>query len=288
MRHVRMLGLCLVAAFAVSAMAAVPAMAKKATTGFQKLEHCPYTDSEIAICTADISGPGSEFKAGNIKVQLETPIVLQGGLRTVEEGPHAGESQFLAPVGVEALAPVKQKAPSLEEVVNPAELSAKELKRYERDVAAGRTKGFVAIELAGSVEQVYLDTSNLLEENGPTLTLPVKVRLINPFVGNDCYVGSDADPIEITLTTGQSGALRGNAGTITTIEEGDILLVEENSLVNGTYSSPGVEGCGVADGADAAIDSKIGLPAGEGQNTTTIKGSIFLAGAEEVAEHFGA
>ena len=224
-----MLGLCLVAAFAVSAMAAVPAMAKKATTGFQKLEHCPYTDSEIAICTADISGPGSEFKAGNIKVQLETPIVLQGGLRTVEEGPHAGESQFLAPVGVEALAPVKQKAPSLEEVVNPAELSAKELKRYERDVAAGRTKGFVAIELAGSVEQNQLGYQNLLEPR-PNVTLPVKVRLINPFVGNDCYVVSDADPIDTTLTTGHS-APAGSAGTITTIEEGDILSVEELLLV---------------------------------------------------------
>lgn len=267
----------------------LPAQAENLEKVFKKFQYCPHTNPIVTACTVGISSGTSEFKAGNIKVQLTKPITIQGGLHEVEEGPHAGEFQFTAAEGAESLTPTKQPGPAIEEVVEPSLLSSSEYERYEKTIrkANNAWKGYLKIELAGEPSSIYLSIEHLLEEEGPTLTLPVKVRLINSFLGNKCYVGSNENPIEITLTTGQSGYLHGAAGRLWGVAEGDILEARGNSLVNNTYISPAAEGCGKNGGADAAVNAKLGLPAGEGVNTTKIDGTLYLSAAESVTEILG-
>ncbi len=286
MRRIRMLGLCLVALFAIGALVAGASQAENIPKLFKKFQHCPYNNPEAASCTLGVSSNTSEFKAGNIKVQLSKPITIQGGLHVVEEGPHEGEDEFIAAEGAETLTAVKQPGPSLYEVVDPALLSSSELTRYNKVIRKGGNgwKGYAQIELAGEVSEIYLSSEHLVEEEGPTLTLPVKVKLINKFLGNNCYDGSNEHPIEITLTTGQSGFLHGAAGHLEGVAEGGILEIRDNSLVNNTYEAPAVEGCGVNGGADEAVNAKLGLPAGEGINTTKIDGALYLTSAEETKE----
>ena len=39
---------------------------------------------------------------------------------------------------------------------------------------------------------------------GAAVTLPLKVKLSNEMLGEECYIGSDAEPIVLHLTTGET------------------------------------------------------------------------------------
>ena len=54
-------------------------------------------------------------------------------------------------------------------------------------------------ELAGPIE---LFEQNLTDGAGPSVKLPLRVKLENPVLGEECYVGSDTEPIVLQLTTG--------------------------------------------------------------------------------------
>ena len=137
------------------------------------------------------------------------------------------------------------------------------------------------MELAGPASAVGINTGNLIDEEGTAFSFPVKVKLTNPFLGEDCYVGSDSSPVVVNYTTGSAGELRGKAGGFTSEHEGEILVIAGDTLVNDSFVSPGVEGCGVEGGADAAVDSALGLPSASG-NSSVLNGVLRVASAEIV------
>lgn len=100
---------------------------------------------------------------------------------------------------------------------------------------------------------------------------PVKVHLANAFVGEHCYVGSDENPIVVKFTTGESGSLIGKVGAIRGSTAG--IIVDNDTLVSEPNESPGVEGCEIDDGADAAMDSTLGLPSATG-NSAVLDGTL--------------
>jgi hypothetical protein len=225
-RHVRMLGLCLVAAFAVSAMAAVPALAHKESfeqylntnSSYEVYKYCPYANAETENCYfAQTSGGknGGFFELGGVRVPLSKPITLQGGFY----GVGAGIKLLPATNGGETLESPELKVPGglglitprIEEQAEwPASLmqAAKEAKRNKE---AGLD---VKIELAGG-NRLYeltgaLDSENLLEEEGPAYQLPLKVKITGPFLaslgGGPCEIGNEEHPIMQDLTSEGSGA----------------------------------------------------------------------------------
>jgi hypothetical protein len=295
-RHVRMLGLCLVAVFAMSVVNAVPALANEPEPGpFKRFAHCPlhYTGpfaqgewTGTQACIAAKSSSSSEFHAGNVTVHLTKPITLTGGYAEREE---SDELQFLGAENGETLKPVAELGPSLGEVVDPSLLSEAERTRFEKDISAGRTKVTATIELAGPPESIFLSEPNILEATGTGLGLPVKVKLSNAFLGKTCYVGSDESPISIELTTGTSGGLTGNVGKLAGINDGSIIRITDDSLVNNTYTTPGVTGCGKEAGAaDAAVNAKLGLPSETPEsNDAIINGTLWQTSREEAEEYGG-
>jgi hypothetical protein len=286
-RHVRILGLCLAAALAVAAIGATSALAKKSEVSLLKVfSNCPVNMHPNA-CTYGKSNNKSFYTAGKAVIQMVHPVTLQGGL--IEEFNENGEFKelgFQLPEnGTSILTKVAQPAPSLTEGVDPELLSPAEKERYEKFVADGKTKVTATIETAGYYKpQEVVNLGNLLNESGTALKFEVQVKLSNPFLGKDCTVGTNTSPINIELTTGQSGKLHGKAGKFNFHAIG-MLEVEENELVNNEYTSPGVTDCGNANGADAAIDAALGLPSAAGENETVIAGTLDQAAAELVAEN---
>ena len=67
-------------------------------------------------------------------------------------------------------------------------------------------------ELAAPASSVTLDLLNAEIENGTALTLPIKVKLENPLLGNECYIGSNSNPITLHLTSGTSGSVKAIRG----------------------------------------------------------------------------
>ena len=71
-RHVRMLGLCLVAVFALSAIAAGPTLAAKAPeVPWAFYEDCPYENPEVEECFAGITNGGA--KGGFFQLRRPSP-----------------------------------------------------------------------------------------------------------------------------------------------------------------------------------------------------------------------
>jgi hypothetical protein len=135
-------------------------------------------------------------------------------------------------------------------------------------------------ELAAPATSVILSLAGAeFPELGPALVLPIKVKLENPLLGNECYIGSNTHPIVLELSTGKSGTLTGSLGEITSRAEGGILVIKGSKLVDGTFSAPAATGCGEFFSflLDPIINSKIGLPATTG-NSAIFNDTLELAG----------
>jgi hypothetical protein len=285
-RHVRMLGIGLLAVLATSAIAlsaASPALAEK---NFFKLfvPGCPlrHVPEALTQCIYGKTGEGSEFKAGNIQVPLSKPIVLKGGDILNEE---TGLFTFVGAETGPTISKVAQELPGgLESIVDPTKLSGTEAARYHKIVNEGKTKTTVTVELAGPASSIYVNPFAIFEGVGTALEVPVQIKLSNPFLGGACYAGSNAHPIVVAMTTGESGALKGNVGEVEFHAGGEIVVFHNNSLVNGLYVAPGVYGCGQINGADEAVNSKSGLPAEPGASTVVLKGELWASGALATAE----
>lgn len=290
MRHVRMLGLSLGALLAVFAFAAGPALAAKNV--WNKFAECPLNYPEaLNACVYAKTGPESFFQAGKVTVHFVKPIVLQVGLKENEE---TGALKVIGAEQGHSITKVKEPAPSLTEDINVEDLSEAEKARYEKYLAAGKSVNATAtIELAQPAEDLTINEANLLTENKETaLGFPVMIHLQNPFVGKYCYVGSTQNPINVSFITGETEPpppntpIHGALGTIHVIGEGNILQILGDRLVNNSYASPGVQGCGINGSLDAAMNSALGLPSPAGTNSTELVGELNQAGANATREHF--
>ncbi len=289
-RHVRMLGISLVAAFTVAGIAAGPALAKKASNPFEKFNECPLQLVQENGCIFGEAGKESFFQAGKVTVHFVKPVKLNIGFTESEEHPER-ENVWGAEDG-HSITKEPEPAPSLTEGIDTEKLSEAEKARYEAYLASGgSTKVTATIELALPASDIFLDEANLLEEEGESFGFPVMIHLSNKFLGTKCYVGNTTEPINVPFTTGETHPeapntpIHGTLGHIVVIGEGQILEVEGPHLVNNEYAAPGVGGCGINGSLDESIDSALGLPSPAGSNTTELIGNLFQAGAGAIDEH---
>jgi hypothetical protein len=113
-----------------------------------------------------------------------------------------------------------------------------------------------------------------------TWTQPIKFKLINPLLGNNCYIGSDNNPVVINPQV---------TGTLSFIPDPNptrfpnvvVLQVTGGTATDNTFSTPGVTGCGPGGAknipVDEAIDANSGLPAASGVNSITLNGTFSIA-----------
>jgi hypothetical protein len=286
-----MLGTCLVALLAVGLLTAGSAFAKKESNEFAKFRQCPLNfPEELNGCIYAKTGPESFFQAGKVTVHFVKPISLQIGFKENEE------TGFITPIEAEnnkSVQKVNEPAPPLTEDINAELLPEAEKVRYEEYLAAGgSTKTSATIELALPTRQMSLNEAALIQETNVTaLGFPVMIHLNNKFVGKDCYVGGTNQPIVVNFITGETEPpppnepIHGTLGKIKVIGGGQILQIVGDRLVNNSYASPGVQGCGIEGGADAAMNSALGLPSPAGMNSSELVGELNQAGAEAVREH---
>jgi hypothetical protein len=147
----------------------------------------------------------------------------------------------------------------------------------------GPTAVDATTELAAPASDIGISTDNVLNEEGVGLSLPIKVHLENTFLGSECYIGSNSDPITLNLTTGTTAPpkpnepISGKFGTYKLNEFEGLTYTEitNNTLVDNAFSAPKVSGCGgiLATVLDPVIDSKLSLPSASGHNTAIQNGT---------------
>jgi hypothetical protein len=249
---------------------------------------CPLSNPGVEACLLGKTESG-EFKIGKETVPIVNVVTLQGGTHET-----TGETEFVGAEDGNTLSKTPQKVPGglagllkCNEIGNFVERLACEVV-FENGVTGVNA----TTELAAPASAIKINANNLLSELGTALSLPVKVHLENPFLGSSCYIGSNAHPIVIDLTTGTTSPpppntpIKGSTGEVEVNEQITILTLKHNSLVNNSFAAPGAAGCGglFAFLLDPIIDSKLGLPSAAGKNTAILTGTLKEANAPAVKE----
>ncbi len=244
---------------------------------------CPLTTPNVYDCLIGAVS-GGQLTLGKITVPIDRTLTLQGGLAR-EPGT---ENTTLAPaVDGDTLSPTPLEVPGgllhLLGFSSPNPPRRGPLAWWSRAVNGATA----TLELVGTAQ---VSTFNLLVEEGPALVLPVRVRFRNPLLGNQCFIGSAAEPVMLPLTDGTTSPpppnqpIKGTSGLLSLEQEATIAKLTEGVFVNNEFAAPKVQGCGLFGQLDGPLDHGIGLPSPAGSNTAIIDTSVTLAAAVPVRE----
>jgi hypothetical protein len=285
------MGLLAVAAAALMALAfASPALALKPTGDFVNFGNCPTKVTGVNFCVFATTTSG-EFKIKKTEVPITKTITLQGGI--IENEETGAETWVNAANGAETLSKTPQSVPGgLLKILAPSFFPEPLKKIFNEFISKGITGVNATAELAG---KITINRGALFEGAPDALNLPVRVHLENGFLGPTCYVGSTSKPVNIELTSGTTSPplpnlpITGSLGEIEGRDEGQLVILRKNSLVNNTFAAPTSEGCGsqILFGLftgliDSAVNSQLELPSASGNNTAILKGTLENASAAAV------
>jgi hypothetical protein len=269
---------------------AAPAMALKPTGDFVNFGNCPMKVTGVNFCVFAQTTSG-EFKIKKTEVPITKTITLQGGIIVNEET--GSETWVNAGNGAETLSKTPQTVPGgLLKILAPSFFPEPLKKIFNEFINKGITGVSATAELVGNIS---INRGALLFGAPNALNLPVRVHLENEFLGPKCYVGSSSNPVNIELTTGTTSPplpnkpITGSLGEAEFKDEGNLLILRKNSLVNNTFSAPTAEGCGsqilfgIFTGLiDGAVNSELELPSVSGNNTAILNGILENASAAAV------
>jgi hypothetical protein len=259
------------------------------TGEYAQFNDCPLSRATLTACFH------SETKAGVIttgkkSVPVVTPVVLQGGL---EYSGLLGPKQLIAAEDGNTLVKTPQPVPGgLTGIVAPAWWPSILRNLFNETINNGFTGVTATMELAGPASSVIVNPGNQIQKTGPALIMPVKVKLSNPFLGSNCYIGSNSSPITLNLTTGTTAPpppntpISGETGTFAQTSAFTIISFTDAKLVDNSFATPGANGCGgilFSWLVDPFVNSIVGVPSPAGTNTAILeKTKIQLAEPEAV------
>ena len=246
------------AAIAAVALLAPAASAAEPAPGYGQFAGCPSPKTEnpnITTCfRTNITG--GHFQMGSKTVTIEKEIELSGGFNS-----KATEFDYTSKGG---LTPVPQKIPG-------GLVGLTGLDWLLDFFSVEALNVYATTELAGNPSNPLLEP----------FKLPIKVRLTNPagLVGNSCYVGSNTEPISLSLITGTTNPpppnepITGKKGKLKLGGAPGITQSLDNIYVDNSFAAPAAKGCKLIIGfiplsIDALVNLQSGLPSPAGTNET--------------------
>lgn len=280
-------------AVALAALGLAGSAQAKLTGAYTKFAQCPYSNLEVKKCIYSVTESG-EVVLGNKKVPIEKQVILQGGYGfPVEEKEEAEFYKFYAATNGITLSKAPQNVPGgllgiVPDASSPALVKAL-IKFFLENSLTGVNS---TLELAKPASEIRISENNLAGEIGTALQMPVKVHLENPFLGKNCYVGSESSPIIWKLTTGTTKPpapntpITGSTGVAEFLEEGSVLVLKGSKLVDNAWSAPTASGCGgiLSFLVTPIINAQLGSTTA-GHNTAILNGTLNVASAFAVREN---
>ena len=281
-RRWKAVGVTMVAAALVT-LAFSGSASAKLVGEFTKFEFCPFNNAEVRRCLHSLNTGGS-VTMGSKKVPIVNPVTLQGGYSKANE---EGFSKFFGATNGVTLSKTPQPIPGgLAGLVNCPEISNFFLRLACQATFENGVTGVNSIlELARPASEIVISESHLAEGEGLALKLPLKVRLENPFLGSNCYVGSESAPIWWELTSGTTSPpgpntpISGKPGEVEFLEGGRILKLSNSEIVDNAWAAPKTSGCGGIFSflLDPIVSASSGLPSAAGTNTAILKTTNHVA-----------
>jgi hypothetical protein len=297
--------LSLAFATALAGAAAAPeAVAGTPSGPYAMFKYCPYTHPDVAdggSCVVNTTRSGM-FKIGTTTLPIDQPIVLQGGIKWLSDSP------LYDAIGAPTLAaPPAQVPGGLLGIMNPAPNWPGPLWTVFWAIVAVANGVTATMEPVGTVQTNFINALYPpTDGTDPTAArLAVRVRLQNPFLGDNCYIGSAQNPIVIKLQTGTTAPpapnqpISGDPGetyTVWTDEPNFIGYIQNDgaTMVDNSFAVPAASGCGnialglpiLTEVLDAlvsgAVNLKVGLPSAAGKNTAILTGDTSIASSAYV------
>jgi hypothetical protein len=226
-------------------------------------------------CISSINTSGT-FSIHGIPVQITHPVTVQFGVFSSPESqtnPACNGNQFCngvvmppdnkslldspepTPGGLPLLLQCPGSNPDIAALCTKAQTS-------------GHTDLFALVQPAGNITNFALTS----------FTEPVKIQLINPVLGGNCYIGSNSNPIVLNPTITSFGNLAFTPDpNPTRFPNTAVLEITDATATDTTFTVPVATGCGPGGVADAQIDSILGLPSPSGANSLTLNGNSYFA-----------
>lgn len=276
----------LLMAFAVLAAMALPAAPAAAaphspTGDFAAFNDCPLSHPTVVVCMFSETTSGY-LKTGSKTTPIKYPVVLQGGIEINEKG----EPVFAGAEDGNTLTKVGEPVPGGLLGITPPSWWPSFLKSlFEETINNGFTGINATMELAGPASSVKVNSEALASGKGTALSMPVKIKLDNPFLGNNCYIGSNSNPITLNLTEGTTSPpppnkpISGTPGTLSENAGGTVVTLSGNRLVDNSFAVPGATGCGgilFSWAVDPLVNSMVGIPSPAGNNAAVLEGRLQL------------
>lgn len=248
-------------------------------------------DLSLAACVAGNATSGS-ITIGNITTPVVQPVNVQFGFWTPPNASAGGDnsdgiSEYAGgilppPAGLSAMLVTKpdQIPQSLTTALGCATATNKVVKNVceQAQYFGGKyNKVFALAQSAGQITNFGV----------LAWTQRVKFKLINPLLGNSCYIGSDNNPIVLNpqLSVNPGGQLQELPDPNPAKHPNTfVLAITSASATDTTFTAPGVTGCGPGGAKNIAIDEALdagtGLPSASGVNSLTLSGAFGIAANE--------
>lgn len=253
----KLLALVAVAVGAVAMLAPVAQAAQEPAPGYEKFAGCPNKEEnsnpKLTVCVRSVV-TGGHFQMGNKDVPITNPITISGGSEALLKG--------FTPGSKGGMSKSPQKVPG--GVIGLTGLTW--LLEF---------LGSEALTLYAVTEPVGLPTLSFTK-----ISLPIRVHLINGTLGNNCYVGSASNPINLNLISGTTAPpppnepISGTAPKLSVNPETKITTAAGGVYVDNSFSAPGASGCVltlfgfIPISINGLVNSASGLPAAAGTNET--------------------
>jgi hypothetical protein len=282
----------LLLAMALAVAMLVPAAsASAALTGeYARFSTCPLSNPEVTSCLYAETKSGG-VTVGKKAVPIVNTVVLKGGL--IPPPAESNTSTLVAPTDGAVLSKTPQPVPGgLLGVTAPTWWPQILRDLFNETINNGFTGVTSTLELAGPPSAVKVSLLSAFTGTGTAIAMPVKIKLSNSFLGSNCYIGSNSNPIKLNLTTGTTSPpppnqpISGSPGVPTPIAE-DILALKNNRLVDNSFAAPGANGCGgflFSWAVDPFVNSIVGVPSPAGTNSAILEGDTYLGIASSIRE----
>jgi hypothetical protein len=246
-------------AAALSALASMAILASAADAAtppapYQDFAGCPSkAEFEFVVECEKLELNGGHISFGSRDIPITSTILVRGGYES-------GTGNYLYN-NEGGIIPTRQTVPG--GVIGLTGL------KWLDSLGEKYLKLYATVELAGNPGSVF----------APVWSLPVKLHLEGPLLGKGCYVGSNAQPINLGLTLGTTSPpppnqpISGHNSSPLVPEAGRpaVLVGTNGALVDNAYSVPAASGCQLEIGnekisVDKLVNQQYKLPAAAGTN----------------------
>lgn len=268
-----------------AAIAATAPTAHAAPTGiYADFAQCPTGEPSVVSCIVSDTTSGT-IRLGKQDVPITKRIRLQGGIDIGDET--TGQNVFFGAKNGQTLERTALDVPGgLLGITIPPIVPQPIRGALQKAIDTGNGVKATA-ELVGPVG---FNFANYANAEGVGVTLPIRVKLQNAFLGDNCFIGSAEAPITLRLTNGTTAPTAGVApisgayGTVDFLDDANLLVNTGVSLVDNTFTAPRATGCGgaFAWAIDPVVDAKIGLPTAPGESVARFTGDARIGSADRV------